>query len=515
MSLDWVVYWMAIVYCVAFLVALLRSRFAHGVAWGVKCGIVLALAAAAYWQQSELLQQLTGGAWFLLLAVPTAAARLSARDVWRGRYDRAARLVQFAALFHPFGAWRLPHRILGASARAARGELKQAQAELRALLDDPRTSPRARPAIRAQLLRIAEDWESLADLSDEAGAGDPLMLLMSRIRALGEIGRVHEMVMLLARYPFGGGERSLMCQLCGLAFCGRVAAVARLLPLLPLDGEVKEFWLATAELAGGAREQGLTRLAAIADSDDAVTAAAVRRRRTVALARPQDQLTAADEQTIAAIESGLASDAAYGRAAYAGISRSYVVLGLIFVNVAAYLVELARGVTESEEELIALGALDPSDLFVNGDWWRLVTATFLHFGLLHLLLNMFALAVIGVWVEQMLGRWRTLLIYFAAGIGSAAFVALSLSANETLVGASGAIFGLVGAQIVLLARGLRRRRSRLAQQRLITLGLVILLQVLFDLATPEVSGAAHMAGLVTGALVASLVMLGRARPDAA
>jgi rhomboid protease GluP len=515
MSLDWVVYWMAIIYCLAFLVALARSRFAHGLAWGAKCAIVLVLAAAAYWQQSELLQQLTGGAWVLLLAVPTAAARLSAREVWRGRYDRAARLVRFAAWFHPFGGWRVPFCILGACARAARGDLEQAKAELRALLDDPRTSPRARPAIRAQLLRIAEDWEGLADLSDEAGAGDPLLLLMSRIRALGETGRVHEMVRLLARYPFGRGERYLMCRLSGLAFCGRVATVARLLPLLPLDGEVKEFWLATAELAGGAREQGLMRLAAIADSDDAITAAAVRRRRTVALARPQDQLTAADEQTIAAIENGLASDAAYGRAAYAGISRSYVILGLILVNVGAYLVELARGVSENEDGLIKLGALDSSDLFSGGEWWRLATATFLHFGLLHLLLNMFALLVIGVWVEQMLGRWRTLAIYLAAGVGSAAFVAVSMPRDEVLVGASGAIFGLVGAQIVLLAQGLRRRRSRLAQQRLVTLGLVILLQVLFDLATPEVSGAAHMAGLVVGAAAAALVMLGRARPEVA
>jgi len=115
----------------------------------------------------------------------------------------------------------------------------------------------------------------------------------------------------------------------------------------------------------------------------------------------------------------------------------------------------------------------------------------------------------------MLGRWRTLFVYFAAGIGSTAFAALTLSANETLVGASGAIFGLVGAQIVLLARGWRRGRSRLAQQRLLTLGLVIVLQAMFDLATPEVSGAAHMAGLVIGAVAAVLVMVGRARPEVA
>lgn len=514
MSLDWVVYWMAIIYCLALLMALAQNRFAQGRAWSVKCAVVLALAIAAYWQQSELLQELTSGVWVFLIALPAAAARVSARNVWRGRYRRAARYAQLAGLLHPFDGWRLQRQTIGANALAARGELDQAKAELRALLADPRTPPRDRPAIRAQLLRIAGDWNGLAEVCDEADARDPLPLLMSRLRALGETGRLHEMVALLARYPVGSGERYLVCRLFALAFCGRVAAVARLLPLLPFDADGKEFRLATAEIAGGARDEGLLRLAAIADSDDAIAAAAVKRRRAVALAQPQDRLTAADQLTIAAIESGLANDAAYGQAAHAGIGRSYIILGLILVNVAAYLVELAGGVSESDDGLVKLGALDPHDLFIGGDWWRLVTATFLHYGLLHLVLNMFGLAVIGVWVEQMLGRWRTLVVYFAAGIGSAAFAALSLPADEPLVGASGAIFGLVGAQIVLLAGGWRRRRSRLAQQRLVTLGLVILLQVLFDLATPEVSGAAHMAGLVIGALVTALVTRGRARPEA-
>ena len=66
---------------------------------------------------------------------------------------------------------------------------------------------------------------------------------------------------------------------------------------------------------------------------------------------------------------------------------------------------------------------------------------------------------------------------------------------------------------MLLARGWRRRRSGHAQQRLLNLGLIILLQVAFDLATPEVSGSAHMAGLVIGGLAAALVMIRRPPPE--
>jgi rhomboid protease GluP len=299
-----------------------------------------------------------------------------------------------------------------------------------------------------------------------------------------------------------------------LAFCGRVAAVSRLLPLAPLDAENQAFWLATAELAAGERERPLARLAAIAGSDNAITASAARRRRRVPLAAPRERLTPADWHSVVAIEAQLDDDAAYLPGPYAGLRRSYVVLGLIAANLAFYLVELAEGVSQDDDGLLRLGALQSDRVLESGQWWRLLSAIFLHYGAVHLILNMLALAVIGVWVEQMLGRWRTLVIYFAAGLGSAAFVLESLPSDTVMVGASGAIFGLVGAQIALLGEAWRRHRSRHAGQRLFNLGLIILLQIAFDLATPEVSGGAHAAGLVTGLAAAVLVMLGHLRPEA-
>jgi rhomboid protease GluP len=514
MSFDWVLYWTAIIYCVTFLLGLAWGRF--GRAWAWKCWLVLALAAVAYEQRSELLQAATGAVWVLLIAVPTLAARLAAHSAGQGRYARAQRYMQLASLLHPFDDWRVSARIAAALALARRGEIAAAEARLGALADDPRLGADARALARAHRLRLTEDWDALAALHFDERARDGLSLLAARVRALGETGRLGEMVALLDRYGGGGAQHLLLLsRLYGLAFCGRIAAVARLMPLLSLDAEIKEFWLATAELAGGAREAGLARLARLAKSDNALTARAVARRRAVAPAAPEERLTAAHERALAALEAGLARDAPYSGGIYAGMARSYVVLALVLVNVGFFIVELMRGASESEEGLIALGAVDAQHLFADGEWWRLVTMMFLHFGWLHLLLNMFALVVIGVSVEEMLGRWRTLVVYFAAGIGSAPLVAAAMPPDETLVGASGAIFGLVGAQMALLARGWRHRRSRQARQRLATLGVIVLLQALFDLATPEVSGAAHIAGLAIGAVAAALVSLGRRRAGAA
>jgi rhomboid protease GluP len=132
---------------------------------------------------------------------------------------------------------------------------------------------------------------------------------------------------------------------------------------------------------------------------------------------------------------------------------------------------------------------------------------------------MLELVVLGPGVEWMVGHARVLVIYLAAGFGSTAGVLLLIEVGwmpaEALVGASGAIFGLVGAQTVLFAQGWRRLRSRLAVQRLRMLGAIILMQTVFDLLTPEVSWSAHLWGLAVGAAVTAVLTIGRVRAPGA
>ena len=165
-----------------------------------------------------------------------------------------------------------------------------------------------------------------------------------------------------------------------------------------------------------------------------------------------------------------------------------------------------------------MGGMWPHSVIELGEWWRLLAAMFLHFGSAHLVLNMLALAVLGPFVERMLGHWRTLALYLAAGVGSSTVILLFTMAGwmeeRMLIGASGAIFGLVGAQLVLLADGWRNEGSKLAAQRLMNMALIVVMQVMFDLMTPEVSMGAHMFGLLIG-IVAALALKkqpGGARP---
>lgn len=131
----------------------------------------------------------------------------------------------------------------------------------------------------------------------------------------------------------------------------------------------------------------------------------------------------------------------------------------------------------------------------TGQWWRLVTALFLHGGLLHIALNAYVLWIFGTAVEQSLGRWRTLLIFFVAGIvGNAATYATQPLIPS--VGASGAIFGLFGA---FLAYNWRRRDMAMASARLRAVLPFLIINLVFSF-VPGIAWQAHLGGLAAGVL---------------
>jgi membrane associated rhomboid family serine protease len=133
----------------------------------------------------------------------------------------------------------------------------------------------------------------------------------------------------------------------------------------------------------------------------------------------------------------------------------------------------------------------------EGEVWRLVTAGFLHAGLLHLLFNMYALYILGSMLEPGIGRVRFALIYFVSLLAGS-FGALLLQETGYTVGASGAIFGLMGGAVVILRnRGIDPMESGL--------GLWIGLNLLITFTIPGISIGGHIGGLVGGALVAAVL----------
>jgi membrane associated rhomboid family serine protease len=177
-----------------------------------------------------------------------------------------------------------------------------------------------------------------------------------------------------------------------------------------------------------------------------------------------------------------------------------VTLTLIGINMAVFALELALGGTLSgtgnwiyEHGVLVRNALygdgTPAGV-ANGEWWRLETATFLHYGLIHLAMNMFSLYFAGSILEQVIGRWRFLLLYLVSGLAGAAG-ALLWSPNAATAGASGAIFGILGALFVLERRGNIATGGQVAA--LIVLNLVITFAY-----SSQISVGGHLGGLVAG-----------------
>jgi membrane associated rhomboid family serine protease len=127
-----------------------------------------------------------------------------------------------------------------------------------------------------------------------------------------------------------------------------------------------------------------------------------------------------------------------------------------------------------------------------GEWYRLVTAMFLHYGVLHLLLNSVLLWQLGRYLEAQLGPLRFSVLYLLAGLGGNVAAYLFTPQNQPAAGASTSIFGLVIAMFVV------NRRLRLDTSALVPL---LVVNLLFTFTVPNVSVAGHLGGLVAGAIV--------------
>jgi membrane associated rhomboid family serine protease len=166
-------------------------------------------------------------------------------------------------------------------------------------------------------------------------------------------------------------------------------------------------------------------------------------------------------------------------------------VGLVAVNVIIYLITVAQGG----------GANDPGgSLFfdwalagvavADGDWYRLVTAMFLHGGLLHLAFNMLALWWFGSIVEQSIGTLRFVLLYFVSGLAGSAGALLMTDPLAITVGASGAIYGILGALLILEYL----QTGSLAGQAMT----LIVVNLAITFAIPNISIGGHIGGLAGG-----------------
>jgi membrane associated rhomboid family serine protease len=180
--------------------------------------------------------------------------------------------------------------------------------------------------------------------------------------------------------------------------------------------------------------------------------------------------------------------------------RMPATIALIAINVAVFIAELVAGGMSGIDgggSLIRDAGLRGPEV-ADGDWWRVISSGFLHAGFLHLLLNMYVLYIAGSILEPGIGTPRFLAIYFVSLLAGS-LGALLVEPNTFTVGASGAIFGLMAA-VIVVARG--RGVEQVASQ----FGLFVVLNLVLTFSIPGIAIGGHLGGLVGGGLAAMLVI---------
>jgi membrane associated rhomboid family serine protease len=171
---------------------------------------------------------------------------------------------------------------------------------------------------------------------------------------------------------------------------------------------------------------------------------------------------------------------------------SRVSLTIVALNVVVFVLGLAVGEGSLQSRFGQIAGLPGAFGVADGEYYRLLTAAFLHAGVFHILMNMFALAQLGPVLEAALGRLRFTVLYVLSALGGSVLSYVLSEPFQLGVGASGAIFGLFGAYYVVVRRLGGETRS------IVTL-LVINLVITFTI--PVIDWRAHLGGLVTGAVV--------------
>ena len=143
-------------------------------------------------------------------------------------------------------------------------------------------------------------------------------------------------------------------------------------------------------------------------------------------------------------------------------------------------------------------------LTLTGEWWRLITSMFIHFGIIHLAMNMYALYTAGVYLEPMLGKAKYITAYFCTGIAAGIVSLWWHKEGLNGAGASGAIFGLYGVFLALLLTNLIPKQVRIALLQ--SIGIFVVFNIVYGMRS-GIDNAAHIGGLLSGMLVGFIFYL--------
>jgi len=515
-DLNYILLWITCVSLGLLLIRLKQRPLNQSQGWLMLIVGLLLLAGLLLSVAPTIAGVVVGSLWLVTIVLPSLLVAQVYRLANRGRYQQAARLSALVRWLHPADGWWQQPKLFRALHLGQQGNMDDAIVLL------SRCQASATPIARVSTLllyRMNAKWIPLLEWLQEQGSEATLLrdaeLATYYLRALGETGDLNGLLQGIAQAEphlerSGDLPNLNLLRLFAFAFCGQPEQLRQLLDgaLSTYVGTVRQFWLATAELAAGNHSVAYAQLQLLSSDSDYTLTRAVNWRLSQPIHDPQRILTESSWQILAHLGTEFRHEARYsGKGLHH--RQPIVTYGLIALNCLVFALEIVMGGSENTVTLYHLGALVP-ELVWQGSWWRLLAANFLHFGALHLVMNMLGLYVLGRYVETTLGRPRFLMCYFTSGIGAMlVFTLLTVFAGyETriVVGASGAIMGLVGVMGAIFLYGWQREKSRFAAQKFRLVLLTIGLQVVFDLSTPQVSFVGHTAGLIIGAIVGAVMM---------
>ncbi len=520
MNPNQIVVWIVCLSSALLVMQMLRLRQQSG--WGIVAGTILIVTISSAYFIPAWAGIVGGSLWGVFLVLPLWGLKKIDSFVSQQRYKQARTLAKYLRWLHPADGLPEYPKLLQAQEMAQLGDLDGA---IKILSRDRNTkTPLGRASI-GLLYRITGRWQDLLLWSRETWTEESLQsdpqLMFYYLRALGETGDLNGLVQGTVRFEriaSRSGDRTslVVVRMMAFAFCGQTEQVQLIFDrYLPnYSPNFRLFWLATADRAAGYELSARKALVELSNSRDASLSNATNWRLAQTPVNPSAILTQSSQQILERIDRELQQEVIYGEPSKLVSRKAYATFGLIGVNILVFAIELISGGSQDLEVLYRLGALVPTVVW-QGEWWRLLSAAFLHYGFFHLALNMIGLAYLGILVEIRLGIWRYLAAYHLCGIGSMLVVtilAIGLNSEpQVTVGASGAIMGMVGATAAILLQGWRRDKSRIAAQRLRTTLYIIGLQMVFDLITPNISVIGHTSGVVIGFFIGFL--LSSQKPD--
>ena len=506
MDMNWLLIWVVTASCALTGFQLLkqgrrgwpRVLLPIGIAGVLLVAWLIHPETAGYW---------AGLAWAIFLLIPGIIHSRIERLLAKRKYTTVRRLSQLIAVLHPFPDSRYPVQLFRALELIQSRQTQQAASLLDKLAAN--ANPMGRMAVVLRT-RLSGDWSGYlqwfrSHRPEQFSVNEPLVLDCF-IQALGETGQRDAMVRsyaqlvaprasVLPEYPLNLTRAKVA------AFLGATETVGEIFagPLQELPPEHARFWTATAELVAGNEQEGRSLLQRLEGDGDSLMMAAVERRLSASpKSLTEEPLDALGRDILHEIRHQLDRTSALAAERPRAHAKPWAIWSIAAVLALVFLMEIPGGTT-NHENLTRMGAmLIPVDQR-QGEWWRVITAAFLHFGFIHFAVNTLGLLIFGSRLERAWGGLPTVAAYLLSAIGSIALAPFFMSDELiSLVGASGGVMGLIGSLLADTSIMLFRGRSRALSREFQLLAMVVILQLVFDANTPQVASAAHLLGLAIG-----------------